>query len=94
LGLTLIVSVVLSAETNPILTPRNGSTYACHNHALQFIKSLARDAGLHAPKRDVCLSETAPGVSGLRADGIILLADEDCSEDLLVFGCDPLWFPL
>jgi hypothetical protein len=38
-----------------------------------------------------CLRETAPGVTGLRTDGIILLADEDCSKDLLVdsFGCNP-----
>jgi hypothetical protein len=28
---------------------------------------------------------------GLRADGIILLADEDCSKDLILdtYGCDP-----
>jgi hypothetical protein len=39
----------------------------------------------------VCLRETAPGVTGLRADGIILVADEDCSKELLIdtFGCDP-----
>jgi hypothetical protein len=58
---------------------------------LQFFKSLARDAGFYAPKGDVCLRETAPGVTGLLADGIILLADEDCSKALLIdiFGCDP-----
>jgi hypothetical protein len=30
-------------------------------------------------------------VTSLRADGNILLADEDCSRDLLIdtFGCDP-----
>jgi hypothetical protein len=58
---------------------------------MQFVKSLARDAGFHAPKGDVCLRESAPGVIGLRADGIILLADEDCSKDLILdtYGCDP-----
>jgi hypothetical protein len=63
----------------------------CHNRALQFVKSLARDAGFHAPKGDVCLRESAPGVTGLRADGIILLADEDCSKDLILDtnGCNP-----
>jgi hypothetical protein len=79
------------SDTHPLRCPRNGSNYACHNRALQFVKSLARDAGFHAPKGYVCLRESAPGVIGLRADGIILLADEDCSEDLLVdtFGCNP-----
>jgi hypothetical protein len=40
--------------------------------------------------RDVCLRESAPGLTGLRADGIILLA-ENCSKDLLIdtFACDP-----
>jgi hypothetical protein len=78
-------------DTHPLRCPRNGSNYACHNRALQFVKSLARDAGFHAPKGDVCLRESAPGVIGLRADGIILLADEDCSKDLILdtYGCDP-----
>jgi hypothetical protein len=37
------------------------------------------------------LRESAPGVTGLPADGIILLADEDCSKDLILdtYGCDP-----
>jgi hypothetical protein len=50
------------------------------HRALQFVKSLARNAGFHAPKGGVCLHETR-----------LLLADEDCSKDLLVdtFGCDP-----
>jgi hypothetical protein len=32
-----------------------------------------------------------PDTAGLRADGIILLADEDCSNDLILdtYGCDP-----
>jgi hypothetical protein len=78
-------------DTHPLRCLRNGSNYACHNRALQFVKSLARDAGFHAPKGDVCLRESAPGVIGLRADGIILLADEDCSKDLIIdtYGCDP-----
>jgi hypothetical protein len=67
-------------DTHPLRCPCNESNYACHNRALQFVKSLARDAGFHAPK---CLRESAPGVTGLRADGIILLADEDCSKDLI-----------
>jgi hypothetical protein len=79
------------SDTHPLRWPRNGRNYACHNRALQFVKSLARDAGFHAPKGDVCLRGSAPGVTGFRADGIILLADEDCSKDLLIdtFGCDP-----
>jgi hypothetical protein len=79
------------SDTHTLRCPRNGSNYACHNRALQFVKSLARDAGFHAPKGHVCLRESAPGVIGLRADGIILLADEDCSEELFVdtFGCNP-----
>jgi hypothetical protein len=38
---------------------------------------------------------SAPGVTGLRADGIILLADEDCSKDLILdtYGCDPTLVP-
>jgi hypothetical protein len=32
----------------------------------------------------VCVRENSPGVTGLRADGIILLADEDCSQDLIL----------
>jgi hypothetical protein len=55
-------------DTDPLRCPHNGSNYACHNRALQFVKSLARDAGFHAPKGDVCLRESAPGVIGLRAD--------------------------
>jgi hypothetical protein len=35
--------------------------------------------------------ESSPGVTGLRADAIILLADEDCSKDLVLdtYGADP-----
>jgi hypothetical protein len=74
------------SDTHPLRCTRNG---ICHNRALQFLKSLARDAGFHAPKGDVCLRETAPGVTGLRADGIILLvAEDDCSKDpTLVSSC-------
>jgi hypothetical protein len=57
------------SDTHLLRCPRNGSNYACHNRAIQFIKSLARDAGFHAPKGDECLRESAPGVTGLRADG-------------------------
>jgi hypothetical protein len=34
---------------------------------------------------------TTPALKGLRADGIILLGDEDCSKDLLIdtYGADP-----
>jgi hypothetical protein len=55
------------------------------------VKSLARDAGYHAPKGDVCERETTPALKGLRADGIILLGDEDYSKDLLIdtYGADP-----
>jgi hypothetical protein len=97
LGLTLFVSVVLSAEANQILTLWDAramdvtTLVTIWQYALQFVKSLAGDAGFHAPKGDVCLRGSAPGVTGFRADGIILLADEDCSKDLLIdtFGCDP-----
>jgi hypothetical protein len=79
------------SDSHPLRCPRYGSNYACYNAALQFVKSLARDAGFHAPKGDVCFRESSPGVTGLRADGIILLADEDCSNDLILdtYGADP-----
>jgi hypothetical protein len=78
-------------DTHPLRCPRYGNKYACHNAALQFVKSLARDAGFHAPKGDVCVREASDTVTGLRGDGIILLADEDCSKDLIIdtFGADP-----
>jgi hypothetical protein len=77
-------------DTHPLRCPRYGSNYA-HNTALQFVKSLARDAEYHTPKGDVCERETTPALKGLRADGIILLGDEDCSKDLLIdnYGADP-----
>jgi hypothetical protein len=67
-------------DTHPLRCPRYGSNCACHNAALQFVKSLARDAGYHAPKGDVCERETTPALKRLRADGIILFGDEDCSK--------------
>lgn len=58
----------------------------CHNAVLQFVKSLARDADFHASKVD-----NSPGVCSFRADGIILLADEDCPKDMIIdsYGADP-----
>jgi hypothetical protein len=75
------------SDTHPLNALATGATM----QILQFVKSLARGAGFYAPKGDVCLRETAPGVTGLLADGIILLADEDCSKALLIdiFGCEP-----
>jgi hypothetical protein len=39
----------------------------------------------------VCVKEGTDTVTGIRGDGIILLADEDCSKDLIIdtFGADP-----
>jgi hypothetical protein len=68
----------------------HGSYYACHNATLAFVKSLARDGGYHAPKGDFCVRESSPSADGVRADGVIALADEDPSKDRIidVFGSD------
>jgi hypothetical protein len=49
----------------------------------------ARDAVSMPPKAMCVALRLLLAVTGLRADGIILLADEDCSKILLVDGCDP-----
>jgi hypothetical protein len=77
--------------THPLRCNAHGSNYACHNATLAFVKSLARDAGYHAPKGDFCVRESSPCADGVRADGFIALADEDPSKDLIidVLSSDP-----
>jgi hypothetical protein len=62
----------------------------CRSQSCSSVCHVSRK-GCRFPSQRRCLCETAPGVTGLRTDGIILLADEDCSKDLLVdsFGCNP-----
>jgi hypothetical protein len=78
-------------DSHPLRCNAHGSNYACQNSTLAFVKSLARDAGYHAPKGDFCVRESSPSADGVRADGFIALADEDPSKDLIidVFGSDP-----
>jgi hypothetical protein len=72
-------------DTHPLRCPRNVPQ---PRSAVREVSRTRCWAGFHAPKGDVCLRESAPGVTGLRADGIILLA---CSKDLILdtYGCGP-----
>jgi hypothetical protein len=51
-------------DSHPLRCNAHGSNYAYHNATLAFVKSLARDAGYHAPKGDFCVRESTS------ADGV------------------------
>jgi hypothetical protein len=58
-------------DSHPLRCNAHGSNYACHNATLAFVKSLACDAGYHAPNGDFCVRESSPSADGVRADGFI-----------------------